>query len=380
MMEPNVIINEDNANELLFTLENVDVSIANSIRRVILSNLKTIVFRTSPHEMNDCIIHKNNTRLNNEIIKQRLSCIPIHYLHNVSDEELADMILELNVENTSTEYRMVTTHDFTIKRKSTGMYMDAETLRLVFPPSRIVYETLHSEYYIDFVKLRPRIGDVPGEHIHLTCEFSQGNAKEDGMFNLVSTCSYGFTKDESRVPVEFEKKREELEAKGLSPPEVQFALKDWLLLDSFRITKQNSFDFIIETLGVFTNKEIVKKACQYLIDMFRIIDRICEVDKRSDGVMPNEYTIYIDEDDYTIGKVIEKMLYKEYFEGGEDGSQEQIINFCGFRKVHPHDTYAVVTICYKDSLEDDYEEVIISHLQYIAEQAIGIFTTIMSKF
>lgn len=379
-MEPTVIIHEDNGKELLFTLENVDVSVANAIRRTILSNIGTIVFRTTPHEMNDCVIHKNNTRLNNEIIKQRLSCIPIHYLHTVSDDDVEDMILELDVENTSSEYRMVTTKDFKIKSKSSGKYMDEETLRLVFPPSRTVYEALHKEYFIDFVKLRPRIADVPGEHLHLSCAFSYGFAKEDGMFNVVSTCSYGFTKDESRIPAEFEKKREELEAKGLSPPEIQFALKDWLLLDSFRITKQNSFDFIIETVGVYTNKEIVKKACQHLIQLFRDIDGICKVEKCQYGVMPNEYTIYINEDDYTIGKVIEKMLYKEYFEGGSDGSQDQLINFCGFRKAHPHDTYAIVNVCYKDSLEEDYEEVVMSHLHYIAEQAIGILSTIMAKF
>jgi DNA-directed RNA polymerase subunit L len=380
MIEPTVIINEDNGKELLFTLENVDVSIANAIRRTILSNIGTIVFRTTPHEMNDCVIHKNNTRLNNEIIKQRLSCIPIHYLHTVNDEDVEDMILELDVENTSPEYRMVTTRDFKIKSKSTGKYMDEETLRQVFPPSRTVYEALHKEYFIDFVKLRPRIADVPGEHIHLSCTFSHGFAKEDGMFNVVSTCSYGFTKDETRIPAEFEKKKEELEGKGLSPPEIQFALKDWLLLDSFRITKQNSFDFIVETVGVYTNRDIVKKACQYLIQLFRDIDGICKVEKSQYGVMQNEYTIYINEDDYTIGKVIEKLLYKEYFEGGEDGTQEQLITFCGFRKAHPHDTFAIVTLCYKDDFGDNYEEVIMSHLHYISEKAIGILTTIMAKF
>lgn len=378
-MEPIVTINDETGRELLFTIENVDVSFANAIRRTILSNIGTIVFRTTPHEMNDCVIHKNNTRLNNEIIKQRLSCIPIHYLHTVTDEEVEDMILELDVENTSPEYRMVTSRDFRIKSKSTGKYMDEETLRLVFPPSRIVYEALHKEYFIDFVKLRPRLSDVPGEHIHLSCAFSYGYAKEDGMFNVVSTCSYGFTKDKSRIPAEFEKKREELESKGLSPPEIQFALKDWLLLDSFRITKQNSFDFIIETLGVYTNKEIVKKACQHLIELFRNIDGICAVQKGS-GTMENEYTIYVNEDDYTIGKVIEKLLYKEYFEGGEDGSQEQLITFCGFRKAHPHDTFAIVNVCYAHKLEDQYEEVVMSHLHFIAERAIAILGTIMAKF
>jgi DNA-directed RNA polymerase subunit L len=376
--EPTVTIHDDNGKELLFTLENVDVSIANAIRRTILSNIGTIVFRTTPHEMNDCIIYKNNTKLNNEVIKQRLSCIPIHYLHTIKDEEVEDMILEVNVENTSTEYRMVTTKDFRIKSKSTGKYMDEETLRLVFPYSKTVYDALHKEYFIDFVKLRPKISDVPGEHIHLTCTFSYGYAKEDGMFNAVSTCSYGFTKDEERIPAEFNRKKDELEGKGLSPEEVHFALKDWLLLDSFRITKPNSFDFIIETVGVYTNREIVKAACTHLIDSFTRIGEICYV-KPGSGIMENEYVIYINEDDYTIGKVIEKMLYKEYFEGGEN-RDNKIMSFCGFRKEHPHDTFAIVKVCYISKLRKEYEEVVMSHLHYVAEQAIGILHTIMNQF
>jgi DNA-directed RNA polymerase alpha subunit len=63
---------------LLFTLSGVNVSLANAIRRTILSDIPLIVFRTSPHEQNKANIILNTTRLNNEILKQRLSCIPIH--------------------------------------------------------------------------------------------------------------------------------------------------------------------------------------------------------------------------------------------------------------------------------------------------------------
>jgi DNA-directed RNA polymerase subunit L len=386
-MEPVVVIHEDTGYDLTFTLENVDVSIANALRRTILSNIATVVFRTTPHEKNNCVIIKNNTRLNNEIIKQRLSCIPIHYLHNVSEEDLNDMVMELDVENTSSEYRMVTSRDFRIKRKSNGKYMDEETLRQVFPPCKMVLERTGKEYFIDFVKLRPKIADVPGEHIHLNCTFSWGHAAEDGMYNVVSTCSYGFTKDEARIPAEFEKKREELERKQLSPEEIQFALKDWLLLDSFRITKQNSFDFIIETLGVYTNKEIIKNACKYLVAIFND-DTIMEVNKGSLGLgfsqfgigtMENEYTVKVTTEDYTVGKVIEKLMYKEYFEGG-DGSNEQVLTFCGFRKAHPHDTFAIIKLCYKEDLGENYRETIMSQLYTVASQASGIFEYISAQF
>ena len=63
---------------LTFNLSGVDVSVANAIRRIILSEIETVVFRTAPYARSLANIKTNTTRLNNELIKQRLSCIPIH--------------------------------------------------------------------------------------------------------------------------------------------------------------------------------------------------------------------------------------------------------------------------------------------------------------
>ena len=447
---------------LFFTLENVDVSLANAIRRTILSNIETVVFRTAPHDKNDCVIYVNTTsnpRLSNELIKQRLSCIPIH-LRNVPPEKLAEMRLEVNVENTSGEYRMVTTKDFKVKYK--GQYLSEEDRDKIFPPSKIVAQKLEGKKaYIDFVKLRPKIENVPGSHVHLECAFSYGKASEDGSFNVVSTCSYGFTKDETRVEEAYHKKSEELTKKGLSEEEVRFALKDWLLLDSFRITKPNSFDFVIESLGVYSNREIVARACVYLIELFLRVDQYCKITfvgplqkKRPSDVIPPpssspptsssssppppppspsspptssssssssypppppsssptsspssspppppltpetssptppptattpasteipetlldyEYLINVNEEDYTIGKILERFLYKKYFE--ESGE----MTFCGFRKAHPHDAYATIRVCYQSSTQ---EEEVRMHLKYVAKQARMILGEIVRE-
>ena len=62
---------------LHFTLSGVVVSFANAIRRTILSDIPMVVFRTFPHNENKCKITANNTKLNNEIIKHRLSAFLI---------------------------------------------------------------------------------------------------------------------------------------------------------------------------------------------------------------------------------------------------------------------------------------------------------------
>ena len=49
---------EETNNLLKFTLSNINLSYANAIRRVLLSNIPCIVFRTNPHNENKVIYIK----------------------------------------------------------------------------------------------------------------------------------------------------------------------------------------------------------------------------------------------------------------------------------------------------------------------------------
>ena len=76
-MEPQITILNDE--EILeFRIENINVSIVNAIRRILLSNIETVVIKTFPHKESQCAIINNTTRFTNEMIKQRLSCLPIY--------------------------------------------------------------------------------------------------------------------------------------------------------------------------------------------------------------------------------------------------------------------------------------------------------------
>jgi len=79
---------------LKFTLSGINVSLANAIRRIVLNNVETVVFRTETYGDNMCKISVNTCRLHNEILKQRLSCIPIH--STKLDELPGKYIMELD--------------------------------------------------------------------------------------------------------------------------------------------------------------------------------------------------------------------------------------------------------------------------------------------
>lgn len=121
-----------------------------------------------------------------------------------------------------------------------------------------------------------------------------------------------------------------------------------------RITKPDSFDFIIESVGVFTNSELLEKACDNIIERLDNINKLNHNGdlefKKSTTTMNNCFDIILENEDYTIGKVIEYTLYTKYFEGLKK------LTYCGFKKLHPHDTYSIIRVAY-------YEEPTITILQ-----------------
>lgn len=343
-MEPIIQIQKSNSKDTLnFTLSGVNVSLANSVRRTILSDIPIVVFKTTPYEENKANILANTSRLNNEIIKQRLSCIPIH-IRDVANFPLKNYLLEVNVENISDTILFVTTKDFKIRDLSSQKFLDEGATREIFPPNE------DTGYFIDFVRLRPKISDeIPGEKLIMTCELSIGTAKEDGMFNAVSTCSYGFTVDEEKQDLEIAKKIQEWRNDGKKPDEIDFEVKNWKLLEGLRITKKDSFDFTIQSVGIYENLDLVLISCDILKNKLnglysQIMSDDIKIDK-AESTLQNCFDITLENEDYTIGKVLEYLFYSKFFEN------TKILTYCGFKKIHPHDNDSIVRIAYIEQVD-----------------------------
>jgi DNA-directed RNA polymerase subunit L len=345
-MNPHIENIREEKNALLFTLSGVNVSLANAVRRTLLSDIPQVVFRTAPYEKNQCTVTTNTTRFNNEIIKQRLSCIPIH-IKDFDNVPLKNYLLEVDVENDSDSVMYVTTENFKIKNVSTDTYLSEKDVRSIFPPND------YTGFFIDFLRLRPRISEeIPGEKIQLTCKFDIGTAKEDGCYNVVSTCSYSFTQDGDKVDSELSKKKQEWRDDGKSKEEIEFESENWRLLEAMRIVKPDSFDFTVESIGVFTNAELLVKACDTLISGLNSLKNAVETDdeeivkiKKAENTLINSYDILLEKEDYTLGKIVEYVLYSKFYEG------VKTMTYCGFKKMHPHDDGSVIRVAYKEPIE-----------------------------
>jgi DNA-directed RNA polymerase alpha subunit len=351
-----------------FTLSNINVSLANAIRRIILSEIPTLAFITELYNDNLCNIIENTSRLHNEILKQRLGCIPIHEkdLTRLPDK----YVLELNVTNDTENIMYVTTEHFKIKNKIDGTYLSSEETQRIFPKNDL------TNYYIDFARLRPKISDtIPGETIALTCDFGVSNAKYNSMYNVVSKCTYSNSPDNQKILKAWDEQFEKLNKEGIPSKEIEFHKKNFMILDKQRYFIPDSFDFEIQTVGVYDNIEIVKKACELLSKKFDTMIEMNDADTvpiiNNETTMDNSFDIILENEDYTMGKVLEYILYENHYQG------DKTLSFCGFKKMHPHDNESIIRIAFTEKFGKTEVKTLLTNTCKIASD---IYKKLYKKF
>ena len=349
-----------------FTLSDINVSLANAIRRTILSDIPTLVFDAENREK--CVVEKNTGRLHNEILKHRLTCIPIHM--NELDILPGNYVMELDMTNETDNMIYVTTEHFKIKNKTNDNYLTQEETRKIFPSS------INTNMFIDFARLRPKIGvTIPGEQIKLTCEFSVKTAKDNSTYNVVSKCSYGNTIDVEKAKTVWDNIEQQMRSEEATNDEISFKKKNYYLLDAQRSYKNDSFDFVIQTIGVYENREIVKKACvvlqNKLVELVQNIDSDIIRIKKSETTIDNCYDFVLENEDYTLGKMLEYILYEKYYNG------EKILTFCGFKKFHPHDDDSTLRIAFSQAAD---KRMVGQYIKNAAVEAKDIYKHVYKLF
>jgi DNA-directed RNA polymerase subunit L len=343
-------LNETENDLFQFRLAGLNVSLANALRRVIQDHIPSYVF-----DVSTCVVDINTGRLHNEILKQRLQGIPIHKLVDVdkylSHDENANFfdnyVVEVDVQNTTEEVLYVTTADFNIVHKSAKSSVSPESIQRIFPKHE------KTDSHIIFARLRPRISDnIPGEHLKLTCGITIGTADENGSFSAVCCSSYGNTVDAGAADEAWNLIADSESRKGTSAEEIAFLKKNFDILDRQRYFVPNSFDFSIESVGVYKPRTLCKMACKILANDFAsVVDDIVSegsdicVIRESDTAM-KAFDFVLLKGDYTIGKTLEYFVYRDFFDVADN--KERTLQFCGFKRFHPHDSHAVLRISFVD--------------------------------
>lgn len=357
-LNPSIEKDYEDDGVLHFILKDIHLSIANALRRTILMDIPVVVIRTENTEINQCSIVSNTTRFHNEIVKQRLSCIPI--ITSDLDKFPEKYKLFVKVQNgTDHELRWVTTDDFVLKDKQNDQIVDKLETQKIFPHD---YKTNRP---IDFLRLRPSIGPtIRGEEINLSAEFSVATARENGMFNAVSKCAFHNVIDAEARENLWAAYLQTYKDEGRTEEEIEFEKKNFNYLDAYRCYKvnkdgePNEFEFIVKTIGHYTNYQIVNMACEILSKKLQsfgnqvksqvvpIHESIHSRDLGYTSVtvssIANSYDVILEEEDYTLGLMLEHFLFNMFYH------EEEELLFIGFKKYHPHDDYSVIRLAFKN--------------------------------
>ena len=141
-------------NYVEFELGNIDISMANSLRRIMLANVPTIGFRTEPYKNSMVSIKINDSPLHNQMLSHRIAMIPI-YITSPDKFVPEDYLYIIDVKNDSLNLRNITTDDINVKHIPTNKFLSQKDVRKMFPHDSITGDPilitiLRSKYYIKF--------------------------------------------------------------------------------------------------------------------------------------------------------------------------------------------------------------------------------------
>jgi DNA-directed RNA polymerase subunit L len=167
------------------------------------------------------------------------------------------------------------------------------------------------------------------------------------MFNVVGTCSYGFTPDREEMVKQLSIRKDKWNTEGKTAAEIDFESKNWNLLEGLRYVKKQSFDFIVQTVGIFENKDIIIKACEILMHKLDTQKQLLDKDEMSiepaDSTLENCYDITLENEDYTVGTILNYEIYETFYK------EHETLSYIGFKKMHPHDTHSLIRIAFNEA-------------------------------
>lgn len=326
-----------------FDLKGTNITIANALRRCILTHSPSVGFRTEPYDKSQVEIVKNTTPLVNEMLAHRVGMIPV-CISDWAAFNPDEYQFELHVRNEDkTKIIDVRSGDIQVYRLNTDnpheapVKLDSKTF---FPPDPITGET------ILITRLRPQTNSAyPVEELHFRAKASVSTGKENIRWSPVSQCSYEYTRDTDPEHIE-----QTFQAwvtannKKMPTPEQEAALRREFntmeiqrcyLKDEFG--NPNSFTFHVESVGVQPIPNIVLagiEAAYELVKKYADMDKIMPSNiriQKSDTRFPALDVIFENEG-HTLGNLLETFLVENHT---EDGGKEPRITYAGYKVPHP---------------------------------------------
>lgn len=284
---------------LSFELNNnnndINISLANAIRRTIISDIKCYTI-----DEKNTNFFKNNSILNSELLKHRLILIPI--ISNLENINYDNLLISCNVNNDGENIKSVYVENFICK--------DNENIienKIIFKYTNILFAKLKYNQELIF-----------------EAKLIRNNSEEGGsFFSTVSQCIYTFKIDKKKVD-EIIKDMNEVEKKS------------FLTQESQRIFEKNNegnpkvFQFVIESIGFYDTKYILDIGLNLLIERLNLTkNEFRNKNSKKISFIDDEenldfFKFLIDNENETIGNLIQTYL-----------TYDENVYYCGYKIDHP---------------------------------------------
>ena len=298
-----------------FTMVNSHVTYANTLRRLILTGVETVAFRsdmTATGTTTDVFVVRNDTPMTNEMLADRIGLLPID-VKEPQKWNAEQYQFRLHVLGDKDRSRYVRCSDFEVRDLQTAgseaAAVDTEAVKAMdavdaepiergaivstarfFPPSPLTGDTCL------IATLMPGAGATQ-QGVELIAKATKGTGREHARFCPVSQCSYEYTLDRDPVRInemfmawmQSAKKVGAIDKASDRYAELEREFNTMQIKRCFHVNARgepDSFDFTVESVGVLDVEYIVNRACE-------VGENIClryvNLDKASE--VPDDLTI-----------------------------------------------------------------------------------------
>ena len=370
-----------------FEAANIQTSMANAIRRLMISDVKSVGFRTEPYKSCNIQVHINDTPLHNQFVLHRLSMIPI-YVAQPDKFDIDDYLFIIDISNNTNMIINITTEHFQIKRISTNKFLPREEVMNYFPPNPItgdyiLINKLRPKYFVPSKTVSHEVVDEMGKtftkktddimRFHIEGKASISNSRENGHYSPVSCATYINTVDPDKAKIGLkeytDKMIEGAKTENVTPMTNEQLTRRFDLTEKPRFfytnnnDEPNVFTFKIETVGVIPPLIIFHRSIDILKEKINtFVSNL--VNKNEDIItikaseqLSGGYDIIVKNEDDTLGNVIQThlcLLYADYLLPKE----QKKLKFIGYKRPHPLEKHIIIAI----QGETDNMDILISEI------------------
>ena len=324
-----------------FDVDNVDLSIVNAVRRVILAEVPNVAFAFDPYEdvNNDIRFTNNTSSLHNEFMGHRISLIPINLtLKEIKEWDPANFGFRINMKNEGTEMLLVTSKQIEVI-DGMGEQVSSEVRNRWFPEDPIT----NDHVLITKLKANP-FNPKEGECFECDMRARKGTAKQHSRWSHVSLCSFINKIDEPAAQEAYKQMMKQIDP-SLTDEEKNRIINRFNCIDRLRIFSKNKygepsrFTFSIETVNsMVLAHELVTTAFEILIDKIKQVASPEKSEIHCLNPAEHMFMIKIRDEGHTIGNMLQSLIFNMYMR------DEKLIQYVGYYQPHPLENDVVIKL------------------------------------